>query len=170
MVLVPEVVEAVAGRAPVLAAGGIASGAQVVAALALGASGVWTGSMWLATEEAAPYIHPFARENLMKASSRDTVRSRAMSGKPMRQLRTAWTDAWESNDSPGCLPAPLQGVIHHGTSPRFYAAGAAELCGYPVGQVVGRMNSVRSVADLMDEIRADIRRLNAHLPEVLRGI
>jgi len=178
MVLVPEVVEAVSGRVPVLAAGGIASGAQVVAALALGASGVWTGSVWLASSEAAPYIHPVIRDKLLAARSSDTVRSSAMSGKPMRQLRTAWTEAWESKESPGCLPAPLQGVIHHSTMPRvvapgavydstlsqFIVPGAESLCGYPVGQVVGRLSSVRPVAEIVEEIRqqvgAAITRLN----------
>jgi NAD(P)H-dependent flavin oxidoreductase YrpB (nitropropane dioxygenase family) len=178
MVLVPEVIDAVAGRVPVLAAGGIASGAQVVAALALGASGVWTGSVWLTSTEAAPYIHPIIRDKLLAARSSDTVRSCAMSGKPMRQLRTAWTEAWESKESPGCLPAPLQGVIHHSTMPRFVAPGviynraaptflvpgAEALCGYPVGQVVGRLSSIRPVAAIVDEMRkqigASIARLN----------
>jgi NAD(P)H-dependent flavin oxidoreductase YrpB (nitropropane dioxygenase family) len=180
MVLVPEVVEAVSGRVPVLAAGGIASGAQVVAALALGASGVWTGSVWLVSSEAAPYIHPVIREKLLAARSSDSVRSRAMSGKPMRQLRTAWTEAWESKASPGCLPAPLQGVIHHSTMPRFVAPGAiydsaipqflvpgAEpLCGYPVGQVVGRLSSVRPVAQIVEEIRQQIEASMARLNRI----
>src|SRR5207237_837526 len=92
MVLVPEVVDAIGPDVPVLAAGGIATGRQMAAALALGAQGVWTGSMWLTVAEAD--TDPTSLQNLLAASSRDTVRSRAMTGKPARQLRTRWTDAW----------------------------------------------------------------------------
>ncbi len=110
MVLVPEVVDAVGPDVPVLAAGGIATGRQMAAALALGAQGVWTGSMWLTVAEAD--TTPEALENMLAATSRDTVRSRAMTGKPARQLRTAWTEAWEGPESPGTLPMPLQGILH----------------------------------------------------------
>jgi NAD(P)H-dependent flavin oxidoreductase YrpB (nitropropane dioxygenase family) len=90
MVLVPEVVDAV-DPVPVLAAGGIGNGRQVTAALALGAQGVWTGSVWLTTEEAE--THPVVKQKFLKASSRDTIRSRSLTGKPARQLRSAWTEA-----------------------------------------------------------------------------
>jgi NAD(P)H-dependent flavin oxidoreductase YrpB (nitropropane dioxygenase family) len=108
MVLVPEVVDAVAPL-PVLAAGGIATGRQMAAALALGASGVWCGSVWLTTEEAE--TAPAVKEKMLAATSRDTLRSRSRTGKPARQLRSAWTDAWEGPDSPGTLPMPLQMII-----------------------------------------------------------
>src|SRR5262245_45611409 len=108
MVLVPEVVDAVGPDVPVLAAGGIATGRQMAAALALGAQGAWTGSMWLTVAEAN--TGPLVLENLLAATSRDTVRSRAYTGKPARQLRSAWTEAWDSPDSPGTLPMPLQGI------------------------------------------------------------
>ena len=93
MVLVPEVVDAVGPDVPVLAAGGIGRGRQMAAALALGAQGVWTGSIWLTVAEAD--TSPIVVEKLLAANSRDTVRSRSMTGKPARQLRTAWTEAWE---------------------------------------------------------------------------
>ena len=105
MVLVPEVVDAV-DPVPVLAAGGIANGRQVTAALALGAQGVWCGSVWLTTEEAE--THPVVREKFLKASSSDTVRCRSMTGKPARQLRSAWTEAWNDPANPDPLPMPLQ--------------------------------------------------------------
>src|SRR5438477_28876 len=82
MVLVPEVVDAVAPT-PVLAAGGIGNGRQIAAALALGAQGVWCGSVWLTTHEAE--THPVVREKMLRASSSDTVRTRATTGKPARQ-------------------------------------------------------------------------------------
>ena len=150
MVLVPEVVDAVGPEVPVLAAGGIATGRQMAAALALGAQGVWTGSMWLTVTEAD--TNPTALENMLAATSRDTVRSKAMTGKPARQLRTAWTDAWEGPDSPGTLPMPLQGILHQEAGRRTLRVGSRELVGFPVGQIVGRMNKVRPSRDLIMEM------------------
>ena len=150
MVLVPEVVDAVGAEVPVLAAGGIATGRQMAAALALGAQGVWTGSMWLTVTEAD--TNPTALENMLAATSRDTVRSKAMTGKPARQLRTAWTDAWEGPDSPGTLPMPLQGILHQEAGRRTLRVGSRELVGFPVGQIVGRMNKVRPSRDLIMEM------------------
>jgi NAD(P)H-dependent flavin oxidoreductase YrpB (nitropropane dioxygenase family) len=150
MVLVPEVVDAVGPDVPVLAAGGIATGRQMAAALALGAQGVWTGSMWLTVTEAD--TNPAALENMLAATSRDTVRSRAMTGKPARQLRTAWTEAWEGPDSPGTLPMPLQGILHQEAGRRTQRVQNRELIGYPVGQIVGRMNKVRPSKDLVLEM------------------
>jgi NAD(P)H-dependent flavin oxidoreductase YrpB (nitropropane dioxygenase family) len=147
MVLVPEVVDAVGPDVPVLAAGGIGRGRQMAAALALGAQGVWTGSMWLTVAEAD--TNPTALENMLAATSRDTVRSRAMTGKPARQLRTAWTDAWERSDTPDPLPMPLQGIVHQEASRRFYRAGNRALSGFPVGQIVGSLNQVRPVRDVI---------------------
>ena len=108
MVLVPEVVDAVA-PVPVLAAGGIARGRQIAAALALGAEGVWCGSVWLTTEEAETL--PVVKDKFLAASSSDTVRSRSLTGKPARMLRTAWTDEWERADSPDPLGMPLQSAL-----------------------------------------------------------
>jgi NAD(P)H-dependent flavin oxidoreductase YrpB (nitropropane dioxygenase family) len=146
MVLVPEVVDAVAPT-PVLAAGGIGSGRQMAAALALGAEGVWTGSIWLTVAEAD--TPPVAREKLLRATSRDTVRSRAMTGKPARQLRTAWTDAWESPESPGPLPMPLQWMLTAEAQHRIFRYQPRELVGMPVGQIVGRMREVRPAREVL---------------------
>ena len=104
MVLVPQVVDAVAPT-PVLAAGGIADGRQVAASLALGAEGVWCGSVWLTTEEAE--THPVVKQKFLAATSADTLRSRAKTGKPARQLRSAWTDEWEDPANPDPLPHAL---------------------------------------------------------------
>ena len=147
MVLVPEVVDAVGPDVPVLAAGGIGRGRQMAAALALGAQGVWTGSIWLTVAEAD--TNPIALENLLAANSRGTVRSRSMTGKPARQLRTAWTDAWERDDTPEPLPMPLQGIVFAEAARRVSRAQNKELTGFPVGQIVGSMNSVRPVRDVI---------------------
>jgi NAD(P)H-dependent flavin oxidoreductase YrpB (nitropropane dioxygenase family) len=82
MVLVPEVVDTVGLAVPVLAAGGIGRGRQMAAAMALGAQGVWTGSIWLTVAESA--TEPWVVENLLAAGFTDTVRSRSMTGKPAR--------------------------------------------------------------------------------------
>jgi NAD(P)H-dependent flavin oxidoreductase YrpB (nitropropane dioxygenase family) len=150
MVLTPEVVEAVAPL-PVLAAGGIGSGQQVAAALALGAQGVWLGSLWLTTTEADLHSPALTRK-LLAAGSGDTVRSRALTGKPARQLRTEWTDAWEDPDGPGTLPMPLQGLLVAEAVSRIQKYEVEPLLGTPVGQIVGRMNSERSVQAVFDDL------------------
>ncbi len=146
MVLVPEVLRAVQGKVPVLAAGGIMTGRQMAGCMAMGAAGVWTGSVWLATTESE--TSPVFREKMVAARSRDTVRSRGRTGKPARQLRSAWTDAWEGPDSPGTLPMPLQGLISEPAMARVTRAAeggnvkARELVSYFVGQGVGLVDSV----------------------------
>ncbi|MEY2406603.1 MAG: hypothetical protein QOG39_1519, partial [Acidimicrobiaceae bacterium] len=157
MVLIPEVVDAVAPT-PVLAAGGIATGRQIAASLALGAQGVWCGSVWLTTEEAE--THPVVKEKFLAATSSDTVRSRASTGKPARQLRTAWTDEWDDPANPDPLPMPLHGMLiaeAQGRMRRSAASnpGAEQLVNYFVGQVVGQMNKVKParqvVFDMVEE-------------------
>ncbi|MEU6686778.1 nitronate monooxygenase family protein [Streptomyces sp. NPDC046832] len=150
MVLTPEVVDSVAPL-PVLAAGGIGSGQQVAAALALGAQGVWLGSLWLTTTE-ADIGSPALTRKLLAAGSGDTVRSRALTGKPARQLRTEWTDAWDDPAGPGTLPMPLQGLLVAEAVSRIQKYEIDPLLGTPVGQIVGRMNSERSVQAVFDDL------------------
>ena len=151
MVLVPEVVDAV-HPTPVLAAGGIGTGRQIAAALALGAEGVWTGSIWLAVKESDST--PELIEKILAAKATDTVRSRAISGKPARQLRTAWTEAWDK-PTPGALPMPLQFMATAEATARIYRGAripgsrSKELLGTAIGQIVGRMNTVRSSKDVI---------------------
>jgi NAD(P)H-dependent flavin oxidoreductase YrpB (nitropropane dioxygenase family) len=155
MILVPDVVDAVSPT-PVLAAGGIGDGRQAAAALALGADGIWTGSIWLGVAEAD--TSPVIMEKLLAATSRDTVRSRSMTGKPARLLRTAWTDAWEDANGPGTLPMPLQFMATADAQARIghYAhverSRASELAGMPVGQIVGRMNEVKPSHEVIYEL------------------
>lgn len=153
MVLVPEVVDAVGDRAPVLAAGGIGSGRQIAAALALGASGAWMGSYWLATREYAQTTGGSAMQRaLVAAGSADTVRTRIYTGKPARLLKTRWTEAWSEPDAPEPLPMPLQNILVSEAHQRISAAEDPEVVSMPVGQVVGRMNAVRGVDELMAEL------------------
>ncbi|MGW1839510.1 NAD(P)H-dependent flavin oxidoreductase [Streptomyces sp. NPDC002067] len=150
MVLTPEVVAAV-DPLPVLAAGGIGTGEQIAAGLALGAQGVWLGSLWLTTEEAELHSRRLTAK-LLAAGPGDTVRSRALTGKPARQLRTAWTDAWDAADGPGTLPMPLQGLLVAEANSRIQRHEVEPLLGTPVGQIVGRMNSERSVRAVFDDL------------------
>jgi NAD(P)H-dependent flavin oxidoreductase YrpB (nitropropane dioxygenase family) len=166
MVLVPEVVDAVA-PIPVLAAGGIARGRQVAAALALGAEGVWCGSVWLTTEEAE--TDPVVKQKFLAASSADTIRSRSLTGKPARMLRTAWTDEWERPDAPAPLPMPLQSALVAEAQARIHRAahhpgsGAEALDTYFVGQVVGTLDHVKParqvVLDMVEEYIETYERL-----------
>lgn len=176
MVLVPEVIRAVKAirDVPVLAAGGIMTGDQMAACMAMGAAGVWTGSVWLATVESE--TSPVFREKMIEASSRDAVRVRSRTGKPARQLRSAWTEAWErSPDSPGALPMPLMSVVSEGSiraATQAAEAGnakARELVTYFVGQGVGLVDQVQSAGQVVQTFKAEfldaVERLNGTLAE-----
>ncbi|MCC3776466.1 nitronate monooxygenase family protein [Streptomyces sp. UNOB3_S3] len=156
MVLTPEVVRAV-DPLPVLAAGGIGSGEQIAAGLALGAQGVWLGSIWLTTEEAGLASRALTAK-LLAAGSGDTVRSRALTGKPARQLRTPWTDAWDDPAGPGTLPMPLQGLLVAEALSRIQKHEVIPLLGTPVGQIVGSMDTVRSVQAVVDDLTRGFER------------
>ena len=170
MVLTPQVVDAVAPT-PVLAAGGIGSGRQMAAAMALGAQGVWTGSIWLAVSEAME--PPVLKDKLVKATSSDTIRSRCLSGKPARQLKTPYTMAWEGPESPGTLPMPLQYMACAEANQRIYrhaasnAPTAGDLIGTPVGQIVGMIKAVvpakQVVYDMVQEYIDTIEKRAAEL-------
>ena len=166
MVLVPEVVEAVAPT-PVLAAGGIGSGRQMAAAMALGAAGVWTGSIWLGVAESN--TDPGAMQRLFAADARDAVRSRSLTGKPARMLRTEWTQAWERDDCPGTLPMPLQFMATQEARARIARSDRRDLFGMPVGQIVGSMHNVRTtkqvVLDMVQEYVDTIEKMSGDLGE-----
>jgi len=151
MVLIPQVVDAVAPL-PVLAAGGIGSGRQMAAALALGARGVWCGSVWLTTVESE--CSPLMRQKLIDAGTDDTVKTKTFTGKPARYLRSAWVDEWARPDAPELLPNPLHTVAIGKYLERIDTAAASgrfgphdgpgQLVSKPVGQIVGSMNSQTS--------------------------
>jgi NAD(P)H-dependent flavin oxidoreductase YrpB (nitropropane dioxygenase family) len=170
MVVVPEVIKAVKQirDVPVLAAGGIMTGRQMAAAMAMGAAGAWTGSVWLATVESET-TETF-RQKMIAASSRDAVRSRGRTGKPARQLRSVWTDAWDrSAESPGALPMPLQSIISRdafNSIDRAAAAGnpqARDLVSYFVGQGVGLIDSVKSAGAVVQEFKEEFIEAVEHM-------
>jgi len=162
LVLVPEVVRALKGAGhaiPVLAAGGIMTGAQMAGMMAAGAQGAWTGSVWLATTEAE--TSEAFRDKMITARSRDTVRSRSRTGKPARQLRTAWHEAWDGPGSPGTLPMPLMGMVSEPSFQRIEKAvlggneAARDLVSYFVGQGVGLVDQVRSAKGVVQDFREE---------------
>ena len=176
LVLIPEVLEAVRpyGDIPVLAAGGIATGRQMAAVMAMGAAGAWTGSVWLTTAEAE--TAPAVKEKFLAASSRQTVRSKSRTGKYTRQLRSAWTDAWHDEQAPEPLPMPLQSLVSEPALSKIAKladsghAGAKQLTTYFVGQAVGLMNHVQSarqvVYEFMEDFAAATDRLNEFMGDI----
>jgi NAD(P)H-dependent flavin oxidoreductase YrpB (nitropropane dioxygenase family) len=170
IVLWPQIVDAVDGL-PVLAAGGIGSGRQMAAAMSTGVQGVWCGSLWLAVEEAA--AQPAEKDSYLNASSEDTIRSKAWTGKPARMLKNKWTEAWENPENPDPLPMPLQGMITFDAMRRtsMYAGSGntQEVSFNAAGQVIGQVKQIESVKDvifrMINEYLDSVERLNELLPK-----
>ena len=154
MVLIPEIVDAV--DIPVLGAGGIGRGRQMAAAMALGAQGVWCGSVWLTTDEAE--THSVVKQKFLAATSADTIRSRSLTGKHARMLKSKWTEEWDRIDTPDPLGMPLQPILTSQAQKRIARAaytagsGAEELANYFVGQIVGTMNVPKSSGQVVIEM------------------
>ena len=170
MVLWPQMIEAVAPL-PVLAAGGIGNGRQIVAALAMGAQGVWLGSRWLVSEEA--HAEPAQRESYLSATSEDTIRSRSFTGKTARMLKNEWTEAWDREDTPDPLPMPLQGYLTFDAvrrTSRYAGSGDCQKVAFnPIGQVVGQINETESCRDIVFQLLTEytdaLDHLNNLMPE-----
>lgn len=176
MVVVPEVLETLRQHGmdvPVLAAGGIVTGRQMAACMAMGAAGVWTGSVWLTTTEAETL--PSIKEKMLSANSRQTVRSKSRTGKYTRQLRSPWTDAWTTDEAPEPLPMPLQGLVSGPPLRRIDKlaetghAGARQLATYWVGQGVGLMNDPLSTRVVVQNFMEDFASAYEHLQNVVEG-
>ncbi len=174
MVLVPEVVDVV-GDTPVLAAGGIGTGRQVAAALALGASGVWMGSAFLTAAEYDLGVSSGVRgddgpsviqQALLAATSADTVRRRIYSGKPARLLKSRWTEAWDAEGAPDPLPMPLQNVLVAEAHQRMSQSQDPTAVAMPVGQIVGRMNEIRPAADIIAELVTGFEAASRRLDDI----
>ncbi|MFD4183387.1 nitronate monooxygenase [Rhodococcus sp. NPDC058514] len=149
IVLWPQVVKEVA-PVPVLAAGGIGSGQQIAAALAMGAQGAWSGSQWLMVEEAENTT--VQQQAYIDASSRDTVRSRSFTGKPCRMLRNDWTEAWEKEGNPEPLGMPLQYMVSGMAvaATHKYPDETVDVAFNPVGQVVGQFAKVEKTSAVIE--------------------
>lgn len=173
LVLVPEVLEALKpyGDIPVLAAGGIVTGKQMAACMAMGAAGAWTGSVWLTTAEAE--TNESVKEKMLQATSRHTVRSRSRTGKYTRQLRSTWTDAWQAPEAPEPLPMPLQSLITEPALAKINKLadagnpGAKQMATYWVGQGVGLMNTPQSSRAVVQAFMEDFATAAEHLQDVV---
>jgi len=173
MVLWPEIVD-VAGDTPVLAAGGIGTGRQVAAALALGTQGVWMGSAFLTAAEYDLGVRTeggtsVMQDALLAATSADTVRRRIYTGKPARLLKSRWTDAWDADGAPEPLPMPLQNILVSEAHQRMSESGDPTAIAMPVGQVVGRMNEIRPVADIIAELVSGFEAASKRLDHIRGG-
>jgi len=167
LILWPQMVEAVAPL-PVLAAGGIGSGQQIMAAMSMGVAGVWLGSMWLNSSEAS--AEPAQRESYMNATSEDTVRSTSFTGKTARMLKNEWTEAWERADTPDPLPMPLQGYLSFDAqrrTHRYAGNGDCQKVAFnPVGQVVGQINEIESCRDIMNRLMSEYSDAYEHITAI----
>jgi len=170
IVLWPQIADAIAPL-PMLAAGGVGNGRQMLAAMSAGAAGVWTGSLWLTVEEAAG--QPAQKQSYLNASSEDTIRSRAWTGKPARLIKNAWTDAWDAKETPAPLGMPMQFMVSADARRRteMYAGveKTQDVAMNPVGQVIGQLNQVESCRDviyrLLEEYVYALERVNGMLPD-----
>ncbi|MEH6549655.1 MAG: nitronate monooxygenase family protein [Pseudomonadales bacterium] len=170
IVLWPQMIDAI-GDTPFLAAGGVGNGRQMLAAMAMGAQGIWTGSLWLTVEEA--HAEPAQKESLLKASSEDTVRSRSWTGKTCRMLKNDWSEAWEAPENPKPLGMPLQGMVTSDgmrRTSRYAGVGDCQKVAFnPCGQVIGQINEIEScrgvIFRILNEYVDALDRLNSLMPE-----
>jgi NAD(P)H-dependent flavin oxidoreductase YrpB (nitropropane dioxygenase family) len=146
--LVPEVVRMARGsNTLVLCGGGVSSGAHLAAALAMGADGVWTGTIWLATHESETEM--FLKQRLIEAQAEDAIQSRATSGKPIRQLRSKWSDAWKEPGAPEPLPMPLQPMLVSGILEGIRQSRKEDWMTTPAGQSVVGIHNIRPAAEVV---------------------
>jgi len=150
MVLLPQIVDAFGDAGVVLAAGGISRGSQIAAAMAMGAKGVWCGTIWLGTRESE--LSPYEKATLFKARAEDAVQRRCMTGKPVRMLKSKFSEAWEQPGAPKTLMPPLQNLLYHEARARIDRAERADYYSFPAGQVVGTMIEETSVRRVMHEL------------------
>jgi len=162
--LVPRVVDAVGNRAMVLAAGGVATGRHIAAALTLGAAGVWLGTAWLTTKE--HNLSTLVLRKLLDAGEEDTVITRADSGKPMRQLRSAWSEEWARPDAPQPLTQPtFQDVLVGDFLGAVEAHGIEPLIKHAAGQAIGWFDRQVTVAQTMQRLVTETKQALADVFE-----
>ncbi len=151
MPLVPQIVDAVSPR-PVVAAGGIANGRGIAAALALGAEGVWLGTAFLAAKECG--IYPQQQQSIISGRSEDFRISRSYTGKTARQHQGPVVQAWEASGLEP-LDMPLQGALMSGFNQAAERAKRHDLIFNPAGQGAGMVSEARPAAEIMEDLIDD---------------
>ncbi len=157
MALVPQVVDAVAGKVPVVAAGGIFDGRGLIASLALGAEGVWIGTKFIASQEA--HTGTGYKEKMLEMNEDDTVISKAYTGKTCRVARTEWTQHFEEHPEelqgfPAQAIATIQAGIHHlGVGPEVKLDTNKAFMA--IGQAVGSINEIKPAKQIVNEIMSE---------------
>lgn len=164
--LVPQIV-AVAGGTPVLAAGGIGQGAQILAAMAMGAQGGWLGTLWMAAAE--NHTPPALLARLVASGSEDTVITRAHSGKPCRVVRSDWIDAWAEPSAPQALPMPLQQALTGDVFASIHEHDDARLIYEAAGQSVFAIQGHTTIAQQMQDLVSDMQAAGARLQGFARS-
>ena len=153
--IVPEIA-AMAGDTPIIAAGGVTTGRHLAAALCLGASGVWTGTLWLASRESD--IDMIIKERLLAATVEDTSYGTSISGMTMRVLKCPWTEEWAKPEAPAVLPAPYQMLLSsdyiQGANDNRRADLMTEAAGQGVGFVTSMKPARQILFDLVEEALA----------------
>lgn len=149
MALIPQVVDAMAGRIPVLGAGGITDGRGVAAALMLGAEGAWVGTAFLATEEAG--IQQFQKEVLVEYGDGDTVVSKSVTGKPARIIRNKWAQAWIDADKQP-LPMPFQSMIAGPVLAAATETRRKDIAPGFAGQGMGLIKAIRPAREVLEDL------------------
>ena len=167
--LVPQIVDA-AGDVPVLVAGGVATGRHIAAALAMGGQGVWLGTAWLLSREHQGHMHPVNTAKLKEAGSADTVITRSESGKPFRQVRTGWSQAWEAEDAPKPLKMPMQDVLVGDLLGAIEEHDIEPLIHSGAGQSIAYFDEVQPVAQIMDNLVTEASFVLQHQQQFLRAI
>ena len=151
--LVASVVDAVS--VPVVAAGGISSGRGLVAALALGAHGVWLGTRFIATEEAR--AHANYKNKIVEIDEDGTVVTRAHSGKPNRMARNKFTESWAGREAE-IKPYPYQlSEVGEPASRRGRLEGDCEMGVLPMGQGAGTIHRLQPAGDVVRDIISEAR-------------
>ena len=162
--IVPEVV-AMAGDTPIIAAGGVTTGRHLAAALCLGASGVWTGTLWLASRESD--VDMIIKERLLAATVEDTSYGTSISGMTMRVLKCPWTDEWSKPEAPHALPAPYQMLLSsdyiQGANDNRREDLMTEAAGQGVGFVTSMKPARQILFDLVEEALASFEEVVGEL-------
>jgi NAD(P)H-dependent flavin oxidoreductase YrpB (nitropropane dioxygenase family) len=134
----------------VIAAGGVTTGRHLAAALCLGASGVWPGTLWLTSKESD--VDPLVKERILAASGDDTTRTACISGKTMRVLRCPWTEEWDEPDAPPLLKTPYQMLLSADYLQAANDHRRADLMTEAAGQGVGFVRDTRGTAEILRDM------------------